>query len=594
MRQPSPQSASRSASAARQGRLRDGTTLCLGLTLALATACGDDAVDAESDGGGSTGEASPPSMPVLLSPPDGSRDLAPSVELCWSPSWTRPGADMRYRVLLDGEPVDADGAEVYETTCRSVPKLAYDQSYAWSVEAVDIAAPETDPVTSETWTFTTGWDPAGKILFEDDFSTDLGWAVFGDATSGRWARGTPPHVDAGGPSAPQTCHGDGPCWFTHGSVDGTTVLLSPPFDVTGADRIHVELARVFHRTSFERSSASFAIDLLVPDDEAPLHYRQYALERLVNAEDAQAAATWTEVSLSACAILFEPGTRLRITASDHGNETVEAAIDQVVVKGYKGTSGCPTGIGTLCDPAMQGGCDEGLLCCNQGVVDVGYYRCSEPSRGLDLANPPPSPGAPANGELGCHAPDIVLLDEVADLPMRVFVDELYVPPDACSLAEMCVDGPGWRRLLRFDTITANIGSRDLTMGAPDAHPDLFMFSDCHAHYHFDDYARYALLDTNGLAVAGHKQAFCLMDLVSWAWPQSGQSRYDCFDQGISMGWADVYDAALDCQWIDITGLDPGDYTLHIEVNYPRHKAGTPTLIERDYDNNTLEVPVTIP
>ena len=85
-----------------------------------------------------------------------------------------------------------------------------------------------------------------------------------------------------------------------------------------------------------------------------------------------------------------------------------------------------------------------------------------------------------------------------------------------------------------------------------------------------------------------------MDLVSWAWPQSFESRYHCMDQGISMGWTDIYEAELDCQWIDITDVEPGDYTLHIEVNYPRAKEGTPTLVERDYDNNVLEVGVTIP
>jgi hypothetical protein len=567
--------------------------LRLGLGLFLGcVGCGDAEAEAESLEGGTTGEISYPGAAVLLSPPDGATHVDASIELCWSPSLAPPWATMRHRLLLDEQTIDED-IVAHETTCRSVSQLAYEHGYTWSVETYDEASSEAKPVRSETWSFSTDWDPAGKVLFEDDFSSDLGWTVVGDATSGRWTRGSPAEVEAG-PARPEACNTEGSCWFTHGSVDGTTVLLSPPFDITGAGRIRVDLARVFHRESFDTTSASFAVDLLVPDEDAPLGVRQYALERLVNAPDAQDATDWTSVSFSACSISFVPDARLRITASDHGGELASAALDDVRVTGFRSTSGCSTGVGALCDPAIDGGCDQGLLCCNIGAVDVGYHRCAEPRRGLDLANPPPSSAGPANGELGCDAPDIVLLDEVAGWPMRVYVDELYVPPDACSLYEMCVDGPGWRRLLRFDTITANIGSRDLVLGPPDEHPDLFLFSECHEHHHFDDYARYELLDEGRHAVAGHKQAFCLMDLVSWAWPESFMGRYHCLDQGISMGWADVYDAELDCQWIDITGLDPGDYTLHIEVNYPRHKQGTPTLVERRYDNNTLDVAVTIP
>jgi hypothetical protein len=35
------------------------------------------------------------------------------------------------------------------------------------------------------------------------------------------------------------------------------------------------------------------------------------------------------------------------------------------------------------------------------------------------------------------------------------------------------------------------------------------------------------------------------------------------DQGVSPGWADVYVASLPCQWIDITGVPNGVYTLEV-------------------------------
>ena len=102
-------------------------------------------------------------------------------------------------------------------------------------------------------------------------------------------------------------------------------------------------------------------------------------------------------------------------------------------------------------------------------------------------------------------------------------------------------------------------------------------------------------DSEGAMVVanGHKQAFCMLDTVSWAWPLA-LPVFDCANQGISRGFSDFYDAGLPCQWIDITGVAPGDYTLRIDVNKPRPDAALPILVERDYGNNSLEVLVTIP
>ena len=34
-------------------------------------------------------------------------------------------------------------------------------------------------------------------------------------------------------------------------------------------------------------------------------------------------------------------------------------------------------------------------------------------------------------------------------------------------------------------------------------------------------------------------------------------KYDCSNQGIQKGWSDLYGNALDCQWLDITGVPSG-------------------------------------
>jgi hypothetical protein len=66
------------------------------------------------------------------------------------------------------------------------------------------------------------------------------------------------------------------------------------------------------------------------------------------------------------------------------------------------------------------------------------------------------------------------------------------------------------------------------------------------------------------------------------------------ERGGSGGYADTYAVGLPCQWIDITGVPPGDYTLRILLNQPRADSLLPPLVERDYGNNIHEVGVTIP
>ena len=145
----------------------------------------------------------------------------------------------------------------------------------------------------------------------------------------------------------------------------------------------------------------------------------------------------------------------------------------------------------------------------------------------------------------------------------------------------------------FTVATPNIGSADLVMGIAANHPDLYHYSGCHDHYHFDEFARYELRDGDKIAATGHKQAFCMLDTVSWAWPTE-LPTFDCANQGISRGFSDFYESGLPCQWIDITDVAPGPYTLKITLNQPRQGSALPVLNERDYTNNTFEAVVVLP
>ncbi|MCO4747016.1 MAG: hypothetical protein KC912_19620 [Proteobacteria bacterium] len=158
--------------------------------------------------------------------------------------------------------------------------------------------------------------------------------------------------------------------------------------------------------------------------------------------------------------------------------------------------------------------------------------------------------------------------------------------DSCELLEGCINAAGNRKLLRFDTTTPNTGVGDLHFGDPNTASDLFVYSDCHNHYHFESYAAYDLRDDVGNIVAtGHKQAFCLMDFETWG--AEGRGEYTCGYQGIAADWADTYSAYLDCQWVDVTDVAPGDYQLTVRVNTEQYVA------ESDYTNNSTQTPVTI-
>lgn len=182
-------------------------------------------------------------------------------------------------------------------------------------------------------------------------------------------------------------------------------------------------------------------------------------------------------------------------------------------------------------------------------------------------------------------PDLTIdakrLESSYDIKTRVFKS------DDCAVDEGCVGGSGKRKLLRFDVATPNIGDADLVLGSPINNP-LFVYSPCHKHYHLIGYALYELLDNAGTTlITGRKQAFCLEDFAIYD-PNAGPAKFDCSYQGITVGWQDIYGKYLDCQWLDITDLAPGKYTLRVTINPEK------IVTESSYDNNVAAVPVNIP
>jgi hypothetical protein len=174
---------------------------------------------------------------------------------------------------------------------------------------------------------------------------------------------------------------------------------------------------------------------------------------------------------------------------------------------------------------------------------------------------------------------------------------------SCALAEedMCVDSAGKRTLMRFDVAIPNIGTAPFVIGSPTdpANAGYFEYSPCHGHYHFIGFVSYELFG-NGISKAGRKQAFCLIDYALYAGYQgtpAPRQFVSCgSNQGISVGWQDVYTKNLECQWLDVTDVPPGDYTLRVTVNaatVTNPGSADPRFQESDYDNNTAFIPVRI-
>jgi hypothetical protein len=242
------------------------------------------------------------------------------------------------------------------------------------------------------------------------------------------------------------------------------------------------------------------------------------------------------------------------------------------------------------------GCGGSCGTCGQGTVCTSG-RCL-PGVACDHFRPTCSPAC-GDGEFCgtdcvCRPVDAPLPDLVVS--QRALVDTQQIVTEffrtsACAVSEGCVRAAGWRRLLRFEVRSANLGQVDLDFGAPSARPSLYEWSPCHRHFHFRGFAEYELRDATGRTVVlGRKQAFCLEDIARAVDSPavSCSAKYTCSRQGIQRGWTDVYRASLDCQWLDITDVPSGEYRLVVRVNPLR------IIQELTLDNNEAAADVTIP
>jgi hypothetical protein len=207
-------------------------------------------------------------------------------------------------------------------------------------------------------------------------------------------------------------------------------------------------------------------------------------------------------------------------------------------------------------------------------------------------------------------------------PSGIFFDTISPAYPSCYQSE--VDEEGARLCLRFDQIFANVGEGPMELhfavptgetpptspvfqrihrsdgSAEDLLAGAVEFHAAHGHYHFTSFGLTRLWSVDGsgtkigshpvrerdfarriggqVARDGRKVSFCLADITIDFWGQKGDGARtfnapDClfpaasdgtsdfFVQGITNGWADVYDWYLPDQYIDVNGLAEGLYLL---------------------------------
>jgi hypothetical protein len=158
--------------------------------------------------------------------------------------------------------------------------------------------------------------------------------------------------------------------------------------------------------------------------------------------------------------------------------------------------------------------------------------------------------------------------------------------DPCAPQEGCTGGMGQRYVLRFTTRIENIGTTDYYIGSPSTQPWMFNNVNCHGHSHYSGYADYILFDQAGNAIpVGFKNGFCVIDVGCYP---GNTGQFGCSNMGISKGCYDIYGSGTTCNWIDVTNVPAGQYTLVLRTNWQ----GRPDALgryEMDLTNNYAQV-----
>ncbi len=198
-------------------------------------------------------------------------------------------------------------------------------------------ATQTSPVDAPAASFTVATAAVNPTAYyEDDFQTNQGWTVSGNASDGQWIRGVPiGGGDRGDPA--NDADGSGFCFLTdnvsgNSDVDGgSTILTSPTLSVVGASAI--SYAR-WYDNSFGASPAADIFVVEISDDDGA----SWTNLETVGPTGPEVSGGWITKQLSLVNIAGFTANdtfKIRFIASDLGDgSVVEAGVDTAMLFSY--------------------------------------------------------------------------------------------------------------------------------------------------------------------------------------------------------------------------------------------------------------------
>ncbi|MEX0642933.1 MAG: lysyl oxidase family protein [Pirellulales bacterium] len=200
---------------------------------------------------------------------------------------------------------------------------------------------------------------------------------------------------------------------------------------------------------------------------------------------------------------------------------------------------------------------------------------------------------------GIHPADVVAVSPTAVLPDLIpWVDEAKGFLHGWTVREneirlttaMANIGEGALEIRGGEIIGDNIQEVQQRIYEPDGSfndrlAGTFTYHPEHKHIHFDGFAQFNLREVlpdggvGEVVAGGLKTSFCIIDIENY--DSDVPAKYlTCKQvQGLSPGWADLYDKGLPGQQIDITNIQNGSYWLEMIVDPDNH------IVESDESNN---------